>query len=202
MRIGLDIDDTVCKTGRIIQKKAEEFARRRGIEEPVDANEDYNMEKRWGFDGDDMEGFKTYVRREVDIRKLKLVDGLRKFIKWAKRNGHTIIIITTRNEEWFCGDEEVLHKRTVRWLKRHGIEAKEIYYAENVKDKARIAKENRCQRMIDDDYEVCKECKRAGIDAVWFTGEFGKISGNDMQRQVRDYPIKTLVSWRKIGTIE
>lgn len=202
MRIAIDIDDTLCKTGKVMQRVAEEFAKQRGIAKPIDDTEDYDMVRRWGFDGDDVSGYKEKVKREVDISRLKPVDKLHRLTQWAKRKRHSIVIITQRNTEWFCGDEDKLHRKTSRWLRMHGVDAVEVIYADSVKDKVEKAKEARCRIIIDDDYEVCKVAKNRGIEGIWYVGEFGKISDEDMRKQATEYPIKMLTSWRNISTLD
>ncbi len=80
------------------------------------------------------------------------------FLKNLKNQGHKIILITARHEEF--------RETTEKWLNRNNIPYDKLYHDE---DKAPLALNENLKIFIDDHLDNVKEIKSAGIPALLFT---------------------------------
>ena len=85
MRIGVDLDDTICRTSEIVHEKIEEYAKELGLN-PLDImNDEYLKQEFFNRYLDD-------IYKNVEVKK-GVVDVLRRL----RNKGNKIYIITARN---------------------------------------------------------------------------------------------------------
>lgn len=154
MRIGIDLDDTVCKTSEGVNKWARIYAEEEGIE-MADIFMKISERKRF---------LKKYFINVV--REAELKDGFKEsFNKLLK--GNQFYIITARNDD-FMPDATKVDYVTLEWLEENDIVYRG-YNSDCYKDeKARICKDKKIDIMIDDDFANYEVFKKYGIKTVLF----------------------------------
>ena len=138
MKIGIDIDDTICRTTEKVNELMEVFSKEENIEPLMIMN--YEDIKEKFFDKYLEEIYSTVVVK----RNAK--DVLRRL----KSKGNKLYVITARSSEFFSKKVDVL-KITSDWLKKNDIEVDGIFTDAYGEEKARICRENDIDIIIDDD---------------------------------------------------
>ena len=152
MRIGVDLDDTICRTTEKVHEKVEEYAKILNLN-PLDIMNDEILSKDF-FSKYLKEIYKTVeVKREVA-----------KVLKRLRSKGNEIYIITARNNEFV----ENVSKITKDWLKEKEIEVDKVIVEAFGEKKADICKENEIELMIEDNPFNYKKIISKGIQCILF----------------------------------
>lgn len=176
MRIGLDLDDTVCKTSEGVNKLAKRYALEEGIE-----ISDIFMK----FD----ERKKFLSKYFVDIiRNAELKDGFKEAFERISLN-NDIYIITARSDN-FMPDGMRVDYVTLEWLEENDISFRGYYSHSYKEEKARICKENDIDIMIDDDFANYEALVEAGIKTILFDDKnmYPEVAGR-------------VTSWREVEEV-
>ena len=155
MRIGIDLDDTICATTEIVHDRVEKYASIEHLNSLDIMNDEVLRE---GF-------FRIYLEdiySNVEIKK-----EAANVLKRLKTRGNEIYIITARSSNIVPTVKNV-KKITEEWLKRHGIEVDDIIIAAYGEKKAEMCKKYKIELMIDDDPYNLKKVMAHGINYLLF----------------------------------
>lgn len=152
MRIGVDLDDTICRTTEKVHEKVEIFSKKLNLN-PLDVMNDELLSEQF-FKENLEEIYKTVeIKREV-----------KKVLKRLKSKGNEIYIITARKADIVSNVKEI----TKKWLKDNEIEVDKIIVEAYGEKKAIICKENHIDLMIEDDPYNFRKIQAKRIPCILF----------------------------------
>ncbi len=138
MRIGVDMDDTICNTTDIIQNRLNDYSEELGMN-PLDIINDEELRNNFfAIYGED-------IYTNVEIKR-----NASSVLKRLRAKGNQIIIITARRGE-FSSSHTNAYEVTKKWLEDHQIEVDEIVTSAYGEKRAEIIKEKEIDWMIDND---------------------------------------------------
>lgn len=138
MRIGVDLDDTICRTTEIVQDRLEKYAESENLN-PLDIMNDEVLHK--SFFSIYLEDIYTNAEVKRDVVKV---------LKRIKNRGNEIYIVTARRNDYVPTVKDVI-KITKEWLEKNEIEADGIIVSAYGETKADVCKRYDIDLMIDDD---------------------------------------------------
>ena len=156
MNIGIDIDNVISKFDEALEEeflKHDKELRNTGIINPnkhmTEGMFDWTNEEVWSF----------YLENIERIAKnLEVKEGAKEYIEKLKDDGHTIVIITGRDN----GEYTDPYGMTKKWLREKEIPYDKLIFVNGYKNdkqgKAAKCIENGIDVMIDDSRGICKEC--------------------------------------------
>lgn len=138
MKIGIDIDDTICRTTEIVNEKMEEYAKKNDILVLDIIN--YDSIKAKFF-----EEYMPIIYSEAVVKR-DVCDVVRRL----RSKGNQIYIITGRSisKTPSIGNAANI---TEEWLRKNGIEVDGIFSSAYGESKADVCKREHIDLMIDDD---------------------------------------------------
>ena len=155
MRIGIDLDDTICRTTEKVGDTCEEYAKKNNLD-PLDI---FNNEKlKYEFFNKNLYNIYSDVSIKHDVSSV---------IKRLKHKGNEIYIITARSNQYVPSVKNV-YDITKQWLEKHHIEFDELILSAYGETKADICKKNNIDLMIDDDPYNYKKISSNGIKCLLF----------------------------------
>ena len=155
MRIGIDIDDTICRTSEKVNEYMEIFAKDENIEPLMIMNYEDIKEKFFDKYLDD-------IYSSVVVKR-----NCREVIKRLKSKGNKIFIVTARNNN-LSKEVSDVYKITDDWLKSNDIEVDDIFIDAYGENKARICKEQKLDVIVDDDPYNYKMITSNGCKCILF----------------------------------
>lgn len=138
MRIGIDIDDTICRTTEKVNELMEVFAKEENIEPLMIMNYEDIKDKFFNKYLDDIYSGVVVKRNAKEV------------MKRLRSRGNQLFIITARSNDKSNEITDV-EKLTADWLSANGIEVDGIFINAYGDEKARICKEQKIDIIIDDD---------------------------------------------------
>ncbi len=138
MRIGIDMDDTICNTTQIVQERVRKYAKSNNLNE-LDIMNDEDLKQ--GFFNIYLEDIYTNVTPKEDALRV---------VKRLKSRGNEIYIITARSNN-FSNTVKNVEEITSAWLKKYGIEVDKIITSAYGDTKSEACKKYKIDYMIDDD---------------------------------------------------
>ena len=185
MRIGIDIDETLCDTLKYLYDSVIKWNRENGGKYEERESEPWDTVLAWSE-----EDYNDYMSKcyEDTILNMEVAEEIKRVINdWAV-SGAEIFIITARG----CEGQD-LDKITYDWVKKNGINAN--YIITNVRNKGEFCRINKIDFMIDDYIKNIKDCIESSeaTRPILFTG----IKEND-DADYRDYEVS---SWEEINEI-
>ena len=155
MRIGIDLDDTICETTEIVQDRVEKYAKFLNID-PLDIMNNEELRKKF---------FQKYlddIYTNVEVKKNAIA-----VLKRLKSRGNEIYIITARGDT--IPTETVdIYKITEEWFLKHNILVDKIIISTYGDKKREACRENKIDLMIDDDPYNYKKVISLGINCLLF----------------------------------
>ena len=164
MNIGIDIDNVISKFDEALEEeflKHDKELRNTGIINPnkhmTEGMFDWTNEEVWSF----------YLENIERIAKnLEVKEGAKEYIEKLKEDGHTIVIITGRDN----GEYIEPYGMTKKWLREKEIPYDKLIFVNGYKNgkqgKAAKCIENGIDVMIDDSRGICKECFQNNITTL------------------------------------
>ena len=143
MRIGIGMDDTICRTTEIVHEKMEEYARDKNIEVLEVMNSELER----------MKFFDKYISQIYENAVIKR--NAKDVIRRLKHKGNEIFIITGRSNSDYEGVTNVANV-IEEWLKKNDIEVDGIFSSAFSEDIASICKREKIDLMIDDNPYIYK----------------------------------------------
>lgn len=164
MKIAVDIDDTlniidrVGKAGAYIERKGLDFHLAREYSNKFVEVYDWEIADVLEFIRDG--GIVAFT--DAEVRKYA-----REVLTAWREEGHEIVILTARREEWFVNPEKV----TRDWLEKRRIPYDEIVTGIPFAEKGKYCKEHDIPILIDDDVTACLRAQQEGVRAVLAVGK-------------------------------
>ena len=164
MNIGIDIDNVISNFDEVLKKEFLEHdkeLRNTGIVNP-EAHMTNGM-----FDWSDDEVWSFYLKNiERIIKNLDVIEGAKEYIEKLKEDGHTIVIITGRDN----GEYADPYNMTKEWLADKKIPYDKLVFTNSYKNdkngKTRKCFENNIDIMIDDSAGICRDCFENNITTL------------------------------------
>ena len=138
MRIGVDMDDTICRTTEIVQDRLNDYSQELGID-ALDIMNDEELKRNF---------FAIYAEDIYSHAEIKR--NVASVLKRLRARGNEIWIITSRGDEFSSSNTDAYHV-TKKWLEENQIEVDEIITSASGEKRAEIVKENNIDLMIDND---------------------------------------------------
>lgn len=155
MKIGIGIDDTICRTTEIVHDRLEKYAKEMNLD-PLDVMND--EEKKNAF-------FSIYME---DIYSNTVVKrNAKEVIKRLRSRGNKIYLITARSDNFVPTIKDV-DKIINRWLLDNDIEVDEVVSSAYGETKAEMCKKLEIDIMIDNDPYNYKQISTAGVKCLLF----------------------------------
>lgn len=187
MRIGVDIDNVISTFN---EELLEEFLKRNkelGYSDEINENADYITRGMFNWKDGEVEAF---YRNNIEriVNKLGVKNGAKEYIDKLKDDGHSIYIITGRDN----GEHSDPYNNTKKWLDENSIKYDKLIltnaYKNDKHGKSEKCIENNVDIMIDDSIHICKDCIDYGITTL--------LMDTPYNRQV-NY-IKRVHNWKEI----
>ena len=174
MRIGVDLDDTICRTTEIVHDRVEKYARMMKLNS-LDVMNDEVL--KLAFYNIYLEDIYTNVEVKRDVCDV---------LKRLRSKGNEIYIITARSNDIVPTVNNVT-EIIEGWLNRNNIEVDGIITSSYGEGKARSCKRHKIDIMIDDDSYNYKIVTAYGTKCILF---------DDRER----YDLKNdyITSWKEI----
>ena len=196
MNIGIDIDNVISNFDEVLKKEFlihDKELRNTGIINP----EAYITKGM--FDWTDDEIWTFYLENIGRITpSLDVIEGASKYIKKLKQDGHTIYIISGRDN----GEYTDSYNMTKNWLEKYDITYDKLFLVDayNSHSKTEICLENNVDIMIDDSKRMCTDIKKHGIRAFIMDTPYNRDT-NEFKRVCSWKEIYDIISNNKINVI-
>ena len=152
MRIGVDLDDTICRTTEKVHEKVEEYSKKMNLN-PLDIMNDEILSQNF------FEQYLETIYKTVEVKR-----EVAKVLKRLRSKGNEIYIITARKND-IVKNVNII---TEEWLKENQIEVDKVIVEAYGEKKADICKENNIELMIEDDPYNYKKNISKGINCILF----------------------------------
>ena len=164
MKIGIDVDNVISNFNEVLLKEFINHDKELG-NSGIPNNDNYIT--RGMFSWPDGEARKFYLSNIERVAKsLKPIDGAKEYIDKLKKDGHSIYIITGRDN----GEYSNPYYMTKEWLAKFNIYYDKLILTEAYKNykhaKTEKCIENDIDIMIDDSVNICIDCIENGIQAL------------------------------------
>lgn len=151
MKIGIDIDDTICKTSYVTEKIQNKIY-------------NYDFSKL-----DKISQYEFTVKYEEEIYDyLPLENNAKEVINKLFDEGNEIYFITARCSKFIKNIE----RRTLDYLDKNKIKYNKIYFGKS--KKVDVYEKLKLDVMLDDDYDVYKIITENGHNAIMYNGILNK----------------------------
>lgn len=154
MKIGIDIDNTICSTDELLDKKIDDYIKEKGM-----------SQKEFFSDIKYMSDFYEEKLLEV-VFEDQVKDGFLDVLNKLKINNE-IIIVTARNEK-LSRNFQNMRKATLEWLEKNNIYYDKYYDDAYKEGKVRVCKKEGIDIIIDDDINNYLAFKDSGIKTLLF----------------------------------
>ena len=155
MRIGIDLDDTICSTTEMVHKYLDIYSEKTHFN-PLDIMNNENLKEAF------LDECIGKIYDEVEIKQ-----DAKKVLKRLKSKGNEIYIITARNDT-ITKDGKTILEITKEWLKKNRISVNGIVLSCYGDKKAIICKEHLINLMIEDDPYNYKKISTMGVKCLLF----------------------------------
>ncbi len=154
MKIGIDIDNTICSTDELLDKKIDDYIKEKGM-----------SQKEFFSDIKYMSDFYEEKLLEV-VFEDQVKDGFLDVLNKLKINNE-IIIVTARNEK-LSKSFQNMRKATLEWLEKNNIYYDKYYDDVYKEGKVQVCKKEGIDIIIDDDINNYLAFKDSGIKTLLF----------------------------------
>lgn len=154
MKIGIDIDNTICSTDELLDKKIDDYIKEKGM-----------SQKEFFSDIKYMSDFYEEKLLEV-VFEDQVKDGFLDVLNKLKINNE-IIIVTARNEK-LSKSFQNMRKATLEWLEKNNIYYDKYYDDAYKEGKVQVCKKEGIDIIIDDDINNYLAFKDSGIKTLLF----------------------------------
>lgn len=152
MRIGIDLDDTICRTTEMVNKKLDEYSKNKKLN-PLDIMNDEYLKDEF------FEEKVEEIYREVEIKR-----NVYHVLKRLRSRGNSIYVITARRNTSFYNVVDIIEE----WLYNNNIVVDGIFVDAYGEGKVQVCKDNNIDLMIDDDPYNYKMMMSHGIKCLLF----------------------------------
>ncbi len=154
MKIGIDIDNTICSTDEVIDIKIKEYIKEHGMSQEEFFGDSSNMDKF----------YKEKILEVIaeDPIKPYFLEVLEKL-----KDNNEIIIVTARNET-FVKTSQSMRKATMDWLAKNNIYYDKYFDDAYKEGKVKVCKDENIDIIIDDDINNYLAFKEHGVNTLLF----------------------------------
>lgn len=154
MKIGIDIDNTICSTDEVIDIKIKEYIKEHGMSQEEFFGDSSNMDKF----------YKEKILEVIaeDPIKPYFLEVLKKL-----KDNNEIIIVTARNET-FVKTSQSMRKATMDWLAKNNIYYDKYFDDAYKEGKVKVCKDENIDIIIDDDINNYLAFKEHGVNTLLF----------------------------------
>lgn len=197
MKIGIDIDNVISNFNEELLKayiEHDKELRNTGI---IDKNASYIRNDMFDWsEEEENEFYKSNIER-IAIN-LKAIEGASKYINKLKEDGHTIYIISGRDN----GEYSDPYNMTKNWLEKYDIVYDKLFLVDayNSHSKTEICLEHNIDVMIDDSKRMCRDITEHGIKAILMDTQYNRDT-NEFERVCSWKEIYNKLSNNKINVI-
>lgn len=182
MKIGIDIDGVVLDFERLVRTYAELYDVIELKGNGVRARDADNFKERYNWDKIKLKQFKDKYFVALS-KEAKLMPGVKDVLKLLKQEGHELVIISARGNDYSQMKdvvEEIFNKENLIFDKYYWKQA----------DKVSVVLAEKIDIMIDDSYEICKKISDKKIKTLYFRDK-------NMKKIKSDYVIE-VSNWGEI----
>lgn len=154
MKIGIDIDNTICSTDEVIDIKIKEYIKEHGMSQEEFFGDSSNMDKF----------YKEKILEVIAEDPVK--DDFLRVLNKLKVNNE-IIIVTARNEK-FVKIYQSMRQATKDWLAKNNIYYDKYFDDAYIEGKVKVCKDEAIDIIIDDDINNYIAFKENGIKTLLF----------------------------------
>lgn len=154
MKIGIDIDNTICSTDEVIDIKIKEYIKEHGMSQEEFFGDSSNMDKF----------YKEKILEVIAEDPVK--DDFLRVLNKLKVNNE-IIIVTARNET-FVKTSQSMRQATKDWLAKNNIYYDKYFDDAYKEGKVKVCKDEAIDIIIDDDINNYIAFKENGIKTLLF----------------------------------
>lgn len=154
MKIGIDIDNTICSTDEVIDIKIKEYIKEHGMSQEEFFGDNANIEKFYEE--------KIIEVISEDSIKPYFLEVLKKL-----KDNNEIIIVTARNET-FVKTSQSMRKATMDWLAKNNIYYDKYFDDAYKEGKVKVCKDENIDIIIDDDINNYLAFKEHGVNTLLF----------------------------------
>lgn len=154
MKIGIDIDNTICSTDEVIDIKIKEYIKEHGMSQEEFFGDSSNMDKF----------YKEKILEVIAEDPVK--DDFLRVLNKLKVNNE-IIIVTARNET-FVKTSQSMRQATKDWLAKNNIYYDKYFDDAYIEGKVKVCKDEAIDIIIDDDINNYIAFKENGIKTLLF----------------------------------
>lgn len=185
MKIGVDLDGVTFDTEKLYRVCTELYEVLDLKKNNIKDNSDLMFQQRYNWTEAETQAFIDKYHEYI-VRNANFMPGAKEVLKLLKREGHELILITSRGNN----AEEKYIKITEKIFKENDFEVFDKCYW-GILDKVKICKEENIDLMIDDYNENCLKIANEGIKVIYLKDSPShEINGNEY--------IKTLYNWGEI----
>lgn len=164
MKIGIDIDNTICDTGTFLEQKIYEWDKFNNRKTKISC--DYkNIYQKFCYDLEEKEKFDNIYVPIMQV-EAKTIKNAPKIINKLKKEGHKIYLISYRGKFQYDNSLEV----TKRWLMKNNILYDEIILEEW--DKGKVCKNKQIDIFIDDEPVHLQQVHEEGINVIMYSTKY------------------------------
>lgn len=181
MRIGIDIDDTICNTyDKIVPFFCEHH------------NLDFNKIKKEKTPYETLQvkvpNYFAFAKKNYEglLQNVEIKENVITVLNSLKRDGHELYLITARNNLEF----EEPYDFTYNFLKMNNIPFDKLIV--NAIDKGKAAIDNKIDLFIDDSIKHCKEVKAKGIKTIMFDAVYN-VDNNEFIKVYNWNELKNII---------
>ena len=171
MKIAVDIDDTLNVVERA--KYAGAYIARKKLPYTLQDENANTFIKVYDWNADEVLNF----AREggvIAFTDAQAREGARETLEGWKKDGHEIIILTSRPKEWFGNPEKISRD----WLEKRRIPYDEI--VAEITDKGAYCAEHGIPVLVDDTVENCLGAQKRGVNAVLAVAKHNRMRAGEI----------------------
>ena len=154
MKIGIDIDNTICSTDEVIDIKIKEYIKEHGMSQEEFFGDSSNMDKF----------YKEKILEVIAEDPVK--DDFLRVLNKLKVNNE--IIIVTADNETFVKTSQSMRKATMDWLAKNNIYYDKYFDDAYKEGKVKVCKDENIDIIIDDDINNYLAFKEHGVNTLLF----------------------------------
>ena len=167
MRVGLDMDDTICSTNEVVKKYENKYCKLNNVDSKT-------LWKEEDIRHDFLHKYLKTIYNEVEVKK-----GAVKTINKIKELGHEVYVITARKNKYIDSDMKEFVKD---YLSRNGIIVDDVIV--EAKDKYEICDKLDIDIMLEDNDYNYYILEKEGFNVILFD-DFNKHK--DIKRRVTSW---------------
>ena len=180
MNVGIDIDGVLINFEEKVRYRAEMYNIIERKNSKVINTDTYKIEDTYGWSKEEWNEFSKKYLIEATIES-DIMTGAKEVINLLKKEGHKLIIISSRGYE---GEEMITIVEDK--LKKENLIFDKYYW--KVKDKLEIIEKENIDIMIDDNSNICKKISDKKVQTLYFRNIYGvELPQNDYLTQIRNW---------------